>query len=223
MKIRSHRSLAPSLLLLLILPFLLFLPTTTYDPSPNQDFCIAIPNSSIAVNGFPCKPSSSVTSDDFFFPNLSVKLNTSSPFNASATLIDVLSFPALNTLGISVASVVFGRGGLITAHSHPRATEIVFVTGGQVLIGFVATDGKFFSKVVGAGGLFVIPMGLVHFEYNVGQGIATATVAFNSQLPGIVIPAAALFGSTPAVPDAVLREAFGVGEEVVQEIRAKFG
>ncbi|KAI0527440.1 hypothetical protein KFK09_003041 [Dendrobium nobile] len=225
MKMSSHHYLSQSLLLLLLHSSLLFPPTAAYDPEPNQDFCVAIPDSpnSISINGFPCKPSSSVTSDDFFSTILSINLTTNDRFGANASFADVLSFPGLNTLGISLVRVVFAPAGLVQPHTHPCATELVFVTEGQLLVGFVATDGRYFSKVVGAGELFVIPMGLMHFQYNVGEVTAAATVAFNSQLPGTVIAARSLFGSKPAVPDVVLSEAFGVEEEVVKQIRAKFG
>ncbi|KAK8919039.1 Germin-like protein 3-8 [Platanthera zijinensis] len=214
---------ASSLLLLLFLLHL-FSPAVAADPDPAQDFCVGIPNDvATSVNGFPCKPDASVTSDDFFSTVLSVNLTTNNSMGAGVSFADAHSFPGLNTLGISMVRVDVAPAGLVTPHTHPRATELVFVTEGRLLVGFVATDGRYFSKVVGPGELFVIPIGLIHFQYNVGEVKAAATVAFGSQLPGTVLAARSLFGSKPAVPDVVLSEAFGVEKEVVREIRAKFG
>lgn len=218
---KSHRLHQTSSLLLLL--FLLG-PVAAADPDPTQDFCVGIPNHAAAsVNGFPCKPHASVTSDDFFSTVLSVNLNTNNSMGAAASFADARSFPGLNTLGISMVRVDFAPAGLVTPHTHPRAAELVFVTEGRLLVGFISTDGRYFSKVVGPGELFVIPMGLIHFQYNVGEVKAAATVAFGSQLPGTVLAAQSLFGSEPAVPDVVLSEAFGVEKKVVREIRARFG
>ncbi|PKI63170.1 hypothetical protein CRG98_016355 [Punica granatum] len=203
----------------------LFLVAPCYaaDPDPLQDFCVADLNSSASVNGFPCKPSSEVTSSDFFFDGFTKEGNVSNVFGLRVTSANVLSFPGLNTLGMSMNRVEFAPGGLNSPHSHPRATELGVVVQGKLLVGLVTTSNVFYSKEVGPGELFVIPRGLVHFQRNIGEGKALSFTAFNSQLPGAVFTAPTLFAATPTVPNEVLTQAFQVDENVVNQIKSKFG
>jgi quercetin dioxygenase-like cupin family protein len=207
------------LLVILLLP----LPSLLADPDPLQDFCVADLSASTSVNGFPCKPASKVTSDDFFFDGLNKEGNTTNIFGVNATFGNVLTFPGLNTLGMSMNRVDFAIGGVNPPHSHPRATEIGLIISGQVLVGIVTTGNVYFSKVLTAGQVFVIPKGLLHFQKNVGPGKVLAFVSFNSQLPGVAIVPLNLFASTPSIPNDVLTKTFQVGDDVVNSIKSKFG
>ncbi|XP_040988975.1 germin-like protein subfamily T member 1 [Juglans microcarpa x Juglans regia] len=216
---RSHVHMLSYLLVLLLLPLL----ASSADPDSLQDFCVADQSaSSISVNGYPCKPASKVTTDDFFFDGLTKVGDTSNIFGSSVTAGNVLSFPALNTLGISMNRVDLAAGGLNPPHTHPRATESGVVISGQVLVGFVTPGNVYHSKVLYAGQMFVIPRGLVHFQKNVGTGIALIVTAFNSQLPGAVVLPFNLFASTPTIPNDVLARAFQVEEKVIESIKPKF-
>jgi hypothetical protein len=136
-----------SLLVILLLP----LPSLLADPDPLQDFCVADLSASTSVNGFPCKLASKVTSSDFFFDGLSKEGDTTNIFDLNVTVGNVLAFPGLNTLGMSMNRVDFAIGGVNPPHSHPRATETGLIISGQVLVGFVTTGNVFFSKVLTAG------------------------------------------------------------------------
>ncbi|XP_011087281.1 germin-like protein subfamily T member 2 [Sesamum indicum] len=207
------------LILLLLLPF----PSHSADPDPLQDFCIADLKGTISANGFPCKLASNVTSDDFFFDGLSQEGSTNNSFGSSVTQGNVLAFPGLNTLGISMNRVDIAPGGLNPPHSHPRATESGIVVQGKLLVGLITTGNVFYSKNLTAGQMFVIPRGLVHFQLNVGQEKALIFTAFNSHLPGAVVLPLNLFASTASVPDNVLTKAFQVEQTVIDEIKSKFG
>uniref|UniRef100_A0A0E0KKE0 Germin-like protein n=1 Tax=Oryza punctata TaxID=4537 RepID=A0A0E0KKE0_ORYPU len=202
--------------------------TCVADPEPVQDFCVAVvpragdAAASPAYPGFPCKPASTVVSDDFFFAGLAVAGNTDNRFGFNATLGNVEAFPGLNTLGVSINRGDFAPGGLNALHSHPRAAELVHVVAGRILVGFVSTAGRFYSKVLGEGESFVIPRGMIHFQYNVGDVAARAITAFNSQLPGVVAAAPSLFGSDPEIPDAVLAENFQVDVKIIKLIKSEF-
>ncbi|KAH8941627.1 hypothetical protein BDL97_14G052600 [Sphagnum fallax] len=91
-----------------------------------------------------------------------------------------------------MARLDFAQGGLVPPHTHPRATEILFVVEGSLLVGFL----------------------------NVGEGQAIAIAALNSQNPGVQAQAAALFGS--GISDVVLERAFGLSEKAVDHIKFKF-
>ncbi|KAH7661855.1 Germin protein [Dioscorea alata] len=208
---------------LLIISIALLISFCQCDPDALQDFCIAELKNQPFINGFPCKSPRDVTSDDFFFAGLAQEKDTDNILGSNLTAGNVLSFPGLNTLSMSMNRVDFAPGGINPPHSHPRAAELVFVMRGCLLVGFVATDGKFFSKTLKAGEVFVIPKGLIHFQYNVGKKTATAITSFNSQLPGVVIAANTLFGSTPEIPTGVLTKAFSVDDKLINEIKSKFG
>ena len=213
-----------SAIVLLFSAMLLLSPCFCSDPDPLQDFCVAnLQSTGDSVNGFPCKPASNVTSDDFFFPGLSNEGNTNNAFGSKVTSANVLTFPGLNTLGLSINRVDLAPGGLNPPHTHPRSSELVLVLKGQMLVGFVTTGNVFFSKTVKAGESFVIPRGLTHFQYNVGEGKAVAITVFDSQLPGAVVVPVTLFGSKPSIPDEVLAKTFQVDQQVVDAIKSKFG
>lgn len=198
-------------------------PSQSADPDPLQDFCIAdLKDSTSSVNGFPCKPASDVTSEDFFFDGLSEEGNTTNAFGVSVTPGNVLAFPGLNSLGISMNRVDLAPGGINPPHSHPRATESGVVIEGRVLVGLVTTGNVFYSKVLTPGQMFVAPRGLVHFQQNVGDGKALIFTAFNSHLPGALVVAANLFGSKPSIPDDVLAKAFQVENSIIDGIKSKF-
>jgi len=206
------------LVVLLLLP----LPSLFADPDPLQDFCIADLSASTSINGFPCKPASKVTTDDFVFDGLSKEGNTSNIFGVGITSADVLSFPGLNTLGVSLIRADLAVGGVIPPHTHPRATEAVLVASGHILVGLVTTGNVYYSKVLTAGQLFIIPRGLVHFQRNVGPGKALFFTSFNSQSPGIAFISTNLFGTTPSIPNDVLTKTFQVGDDVINSIKSKF-
>ncbi|KAI3429972.1 Germin-like protein [Psidium guajava] len=223
MEISPASRISPLFCLTIGLVLVFPIPSYLADPDLLQDFCVADVKAPIAINGFPCKPASEVTPDDFFFDGLSVEGNTSNQFGMSLTPGNVLSFPGLNTLGISMNRVDFAPGGLNPPHSHPRATESGIIIEGRLLVGFVTTGNVFYSKILTAGQMFVVPKGLVHFQKNVGEGKALIFTAFNSHLPGAAILSTTLFGATPAIPNDVLTKAFQVEEDVINEMKAKFG
>ncbi|XP_020095337.1 germin-like protein 3-8 [Ananas comosus] len=216
---------ANSLLLLLSLSLTIFFVPTSLaaDADPLQDFCVADLHSPVVVNGFPCKPNFTVVSDDFFSSAISVAGDTNNMFGSSITPANVLSFPGLNTLGLSMNRVDIAPGGVNPPHVHPHATQLGFVVEGKVLVGFVTTAGVFYSKVLGPGMNFIIPRGLMHFELNIGEGKALEITAFNSQLPGTVVSSVTLFGSKPPIPDAVLSRTFQVDNQIIDLIKSKFG
>ncbi|KAL3031066.1 hypothetical protein AAZX31_02G007900 [Glycine max] len=115
----------------------------------------------------------------------------------------------------------YKAGGLNPPHTHPRATEIVFVLDGELDVGFISTSNKLISKSIKNGEIFVFPKGLVHYQKNNGDKPASVLSAFDSQLPGTVSIAAALITSTPTVPDNVLAQAFQIDTTKVDDIKAK--
>ncbi|TXG66150.1 hypothetical protein EZV62_007425 [Acer yangbiense] len=197
------------------------------DPSPLQDFCVAINDTknAVFVNGKFCKDPKLATPNDFFFSGLNNPRNTENQVGSTVTPVNVAQIPGLNTLGISLAHVDFAPyGGLTPPHTHPRATEIVLVQEGTLHAGFVTSnpENKLFTKVLNKGDVFVFPVGLIHFQFNIGKTKAVATVALTSQNPGIITIANTVFGSNPAINPDVLSKAFQLDQNVVKSLQKLF-
>ncbi|KAJ4788521.1 Germin-like protein 1-1 [Rhynchospora pubera] len=190
------------------------------DPDMVQDVCVADLNSSVKVNGFPCK--ADISADDFYFKGLANPGATNNTMGSVVTGANVEKIPGLNTLGVSLSRIDYAPGGLNPPHTHPRATEMIFVLEGELEVGFITTSNKLFTKNITKGDIFVFPRGLVHFQKNNGVEPAAVIAAFNSQLPGTQSLAVTLFGSTPEVPESVLTKAFQVGTKEVDKIKSRF-
>ncbi|XP_007030282.2 PREDICTED: germin-like protein subfamily 1 member 13 [Theobroma cacao] len=197
------------------------------DPSPLQDFCVALNDTKIAVfvNGKFCKDPMLAKAEDFFFSGLNVPGNTSNQLGSKVTPVNVEQIPGLNTLGVSLARVDFAPyGGLNPPHTHPRATEILVVLEGTLYVGFVTSnpDNRLITKVLYPGDVFVFPVGLIHFQLNIGKTNAVAFAAFGSQNPGVITIAKAVFGSNPPINPDVLTKAFQLDKNVVKYLQSQF-
>ncbi|XP_061946701.1 germin-like protein subfamily 1 member 14 [Populus nigra] len=197
------------------------------DPSPLQDFCVAINDTKdgVFVNGKFCKDPKLATANDFFFSGLNIARSTSNPVGSVVTPANVAQIPGLNTLGISLVRIDYAPyGGLNPPHTHPRATEILTVLEGTLYVGFVTSnpDNRLITKVLNPGDVFVFPVGLIHFQFNVGKTKASAIAALSSQNPGVITIANAVFGSTPPIRSDVLAKAFQVDNKIVDYLQKQF-
>ncbi|KAL2320210.1 hypothetical protein Fmac_029179 [Flemingia macrophylla] len=198
---------------------------SAYDPSPLQDFCVALNDTknAVFVNGKVCKDPKLVKAEDFF---RHVEAgNTSNPLGAQVTQVFVDQLPGLNTLGVSLARIDFAPKGLNPPHTHPRGTEVLIVLEGTLYVGFVTSnqDGnRLFTKVLNKGDVFVFPIGLIHFQLNVGYGNAVAIAGLSSQSPGTITIANALFKATPPISTEVLTKAFQVDKKTIDYLQKQF-
>lgn len=179
----------------------------------------------VFVNGFVCKNPNLVTANDFFFPGLNVPGNTMNPQGSAVTAVSVNELPGLNTLGISMVRIDFAPNGQNPPHTHPRATEILTVIQGQLLVGFVTSNqngNQLLSMQLKQGDVFVFPEGLIHFQQNNGLVPAVAIAALSSQNPGVITIANAVFGSKPPISDEILAKAFMIEKAQVDWIQSQF-
>ncbi|GMI66674.1 germin-like protein 10 [Hibiscus trionum] len=191
------------------------------DPDPLQDLCVADKVAGLHINGFPCKNGANVTGDDFFFTGLTNPPTINNTMGAVITAANVDKIPGLNTLGISLARIDYQPCGLNPPHIHPRASEIIFVLDGELDVGFFTTSSKLVSKSLKKGDIFVFPQGLIHYQKNNGGRPASVIAGFDSQFPGTQSITAALFTSTPPMPDDVLTMAFRIGTKGLKKMRSK--
>ncbi|XP_060167524.1 putative germin-like protein 2-1 [Lycium barbarum] len=201
-----------------------------FDPSPLQDFCVAVDDSKTAVfvNGKFCKDPKLVMANDFFISGLNIPGNTSNQLGSAVNLVNVNKLHGLNTLGISLARIDYAPYGVNPPHVHPRATEFLVVLEGTLYVGFVLSNpgpnmkNKLFTKILHQGDVFVFPIGLIHFQFNVEKNKAVALAGLSSQNPGVITIANAVFGSDPPINDDVLTKAFQVDKKVVDYLRSQF-
>ena len=150
--------------------------------------------------------------------------NTYNKVGSNVTNVNVDTFPGLNTLGISLARIDFAPYGQNPPHTHPRGTEILVVLEGTLFVGFVTsnTDNRLFTKTLNKGDVFVFPVGLIHFQVNVGKTNAIAISGLSSQNAGAITIANAVFGSNPPINPDVLTKAFQLDKKVVKYLQKEF-
>ncbi|KAG4138568.1 hypothetical protein ERO13_D07G142300v2 [Gossypium hirsutum] len=197
------------------------------DPSPLQDFCVAIndPKDGVFVNGKFCKDPKLAKAKDFYYSGLNIPRNTSNPVGSTVTPVNIAQIPGLNTLGISLVRIDYApNGGLNPPHTHPRATEILVLVEGTLYVGFVTsnTDNRLIAKVLYPGDVFVFPIGLIHFQFNVGKTKAVAFAGLSSQNPGVITIANAVFGPNPSINPDILVKALQLDKNVVKKLQSKF-
>ncbi|TXG67587.1 hypothetical protein EZV62_008862 [Acer yangbiense] len=207
-----------------LLAFVLMAMASAYDPSPLQDYCVAINDTKTAifVNGRFCKDPSLATGDDFTFSGLNIPADTNNLLGENVTLLTVDNFPGLNTLGITIARADFAPGGVIPPHIHPRGTELLLVQKGTIYAGFVDSNNTLFGKILYPGDVFVIPLALNHFVVNIGKTDGVLFASFNSQNPGFITLANSVFGTNPPIDPYALARAFQLDVNAVKQLQAKF-
>ncbi|KAK3011658.1 hypothetical protein RJ639_010671 [Escallonia herrerae] len=195
-----------------------------YEPSPLQDFCVADPSSSAFVNGRACMDPKLVQADHFSFSGLHLPRNTSNKLGSVVSPVTVAQLPGLNTLGIALARIDYAPWGVVPPHVHPRGTEILTVLEGSLEVGFVTSnpENRLITKFLQMGDAFVFPVGLVHYQRNVGHGNAVSISALSSQNPGVITVANAVFGSNAPIPADTLVKAFQVDKNLVDYLQLTF-
>ncbi|GLJ44845.1 hypothetical protein SUGI_0943390 [Cryptomeria japonica] len=128
-------------------------------------------------------------------------------------------FPALNGLGVSMAVLQFPAGGVNPPHTHPRASELLYLVDGCLLVGVVDTTGKLFTQTLTKGDLFVFPKGLLHYQLNTdNEAGAMAVSAFGSANAGTVSLPSTLF--TSGITDDVLAKSFKTNTPTIELLKA---
>lgn len=195
----------------------IYAPTSaTSDSPPLQDVCPMAPQGErreLSMNGFLCKHPSTILASDFKTLLLNHAGDLDSIARSSVSMVTAAEFPGLNTLGLSMARTDIAPYGVVLPHSHPRASEMMFVHGGSVVAGFLDTEGRLFQKRLGEGEVFVFPRGLLHYVMNYGFGLATAFSVLNSQNPGVVgVAHAMFFASESDVVEGLMARMLKFGE-----------
>jgi quercetin dioxygenase-like cupin family protein len=190
------------------------------DPDPLQDFCVADLTSTVSVNGFPCRPRDNVTAKDFTYTGFRKPAypTSVSETGATADLASVYNFPGLNTMGLCHARLDFAVGGVIPLHTHPRASETLFVLKGSVYTGFISEDNVLYASTLEVGDFTIFPRALSPFQLNVGNETAITFNTLNSQSPGFLFTANQMF--VPNITSAVIERSFGINGTTVRDLKS---
>lgn len=128
----------------------------------------------------------------------------------------VQDYPGLNTQGLSHVRLDFDIGGVIPPHTHPLASETLFVVEGSIFTGFVSHDNVLYSKTLQKGDMFLYPRGLLHFQLNVGNGPALTFNSFNAQMPALLLAANQLLATN--ISNTVLTKSFGASDAAINAL-----
>ncbi|GLT54748.1 hypothetical protein SLA2020_279210 [Shorea laevis] len=116
------------------------------------------------------------------------------------------------------------RGTASQLGSNVTLLNVDKIPEGTLYVGFVTSnpENRLITKTLNAGDVFVFPIGLIHFQFNVGKTNAVAFAGLGSQNPGLIVIAKNIFGSNPPINPDVLIKAFQLDKNVVNYLQKKF-
>uniref|UniRef100_A0A803M727 Germin-like protein n=1 Tax=Chenopodium quinoa TaxID=63459 RepID=A0A803M727_CHEQI len=183
------------------------------------DFCVGDLSLPRGPEGYACKDPTNVTADDFVYTGFRGEKVTSSVFKNNITLAFVEAFPALNGLGISLARLDLGVGGVIPVHSH-RTSEIIIVVKGTIIAGFMDQNNTAYYKQLEVGDVMIFPTAMLHFQVNAGSTPALAFVSLNSENPAVQLTTFSLFGGN--LPAEIAQQITYLSHQEVMRMRGIF-
>ncbi|CAI9292322.1 unnamed protein product [Lactuca saligna] len=175
------------------------------------------------LTDFITPPNVGLPLDGNFFTFTGMRALVGAPFPTAFKVLkaSMAEFPALNGQSVSYAILQFPNGTVNPPHTHPRASELLFVLMGSLEVGFVDTTNKLFSQTLQQGDIFVFPKGLVHFQFNSdSKNPALALSAFGSASAGTVSVPNSVFNST--IDDQILAMSFKTDVATIQKIKSGF-
>ncbi|KAF6151595.1 hypothetical protein GIB67_021781 [Kingdonia uniflora] len=199
----------------------LFLFALLFSSSYALDFCVGDVKGPETPVGYLCKPTSKVTVDDFVFTGLGAAGNTSNIIKAAVSPAFSAQFPGLNGLGISIARLDIAAGGVIPFHTHPSASEVLLVTQGKILAGFVSSANTVYLKTLKKGDVMIFPKGLLHFQLNAAGYPSIAFVSFSDPSPGLQILDFALFAND--LPSEFVEATTFLDDATVKKLKSVLG
>lgn len=201
--IMSTNKMALSSLTLIIFLLVLITPSLAGDADILTDY-VAPPNGTI---------------DGAFFTYTGLRAFIgSNPTTVTITKVTMAELPALNGQSVSFAALYYPPGTVNPPHTHPRASELLFLVVGSLEVGFVDTSNHLFTQKLQAGDMFVFPKGLLHYQYNAdGKSPAIAFSAFGSASAGTVAIPNAVFNTS--IYDPILAASFKTDAKTIEKLK----
>ncbi|KMZ75835.1 Germin-like protein subfamily 3 member 3 [Zostera marina] len=168
--------------------------TSTISHGLTQDFCVADTSLPESPSGYLCKNIENVTADDFSFSF--EPTNIIDPFKFGVKFGFAPQFHGVNGQGIGLARIDIAVGGTVPLHTHPRASELVLIISGTVVMGFITSDSNMlYQTTLNANDVMIVPRGLQHFQINTGKVPVTFYAILNNQNPGFQVTSFSMFGN----------------------------
>ncbi|KAE8663181.1 Germin-like protein subfamily 1 member 17 [Hibiscus syriacus] len=103
-------------------------------------------------------------------------------------------------------------------------TEILVVVKGTHYVGFVTfnPENRLIAKILYFGDVFVFPIGLIHFQFNIGNTLTVAIAGLSSKNAVVITIANALSGSNQPINPDILTRAFQLDKNVVTHLQSLF-
>ncbi|KAI3419909.1 Germin-like protein [Psidium guajava] len=179
--------------------------TSAGDPDILTDF--------VAPNG------TNIDGTFFTFTGMRSLINADPPTTFTVTKASAKEFPALEGQSVSYAVLEFPAGAVNPPHTHPRGSELLFLTYGTLEVGFVDTTNKLFTQTLQTGDMFIFPKGLVHFQLNTNQtDNAVAVSAFGSASAGLVSVPVTVFETN--IDSGILAKSFNTTVNTIEALKA---
>ncbi|KAJ3180435.1 hypothetical protein HDU87_001944 [Geranomyces variabilis] len=133
--------------------------------------------------------------------------------------MNLASLPALDRQHIALTLILLEPCGANLPHTHPRASEALYVINGdKVLVGVIEENGgKVILNNLDTGKATFVPQGALHFEQNLTCEPAVVIAANPSEDPGTLTIASEFW----MLPDGTLEASLGVDESEVRKIRGQ--
>ncbi|KAL0303679.1 UNVERIFIED_CONTAM: Germin-like protein 9-3 [Sesamum radiatum] len=166
---------------------------------------------------FIAPPNTTVDGEFFTYTGLRSFIGATPP-NFTVYKATMAQLPALNGQSVSYAALFYPPGSVNPTHTHPRASELLFLLIGCLEVGFVDTTNHLFTQTLQQGDIFVFPKGLVHYQYNPdGQNPAIALSAFGSASAGTVSIPSAVFNTS--IDDPILAASFKTDVATIRQLK----
>lgn len=155
-------------------------------------------------------------SEDFVF-DLDGSNATSTGAGGEVRPLTVSQLPSLSKEGISLTLVSLDPCGINLPHSHPRATEVIYlIKGSHLRTAFVEENGgRTITNDLSTGQTTFFPQGLIHYQQNLGCKEAVFLASLNNEDPGVVTTAKRLF----SLDESALADTFDLEVDTINHIR----
>ncbi|KAL2063184.1 hypothetical protein VTL71DRAFT_6256 [Oculimacula yallundae] len=118
------------------------------------------------------------------------------------------TFPALTTMGMTLAMLNLGPCAMLPPHMHPRATNLVVAVEGTTNTYMVEENGaRVVKQTLTPGKMTIFPQGSLHTMQNTGCTNATLVSALNSEDQGTLNMLNNLF----LLPEDLVKASYGGG------------
>ena len=102
-------------------------------------------------------------------------------------IANIENYPATHNQAISQTLFQLEPQGCNSPHHHPEAVEILFVFQGTINVTRVEPNGgATYSDTLHENMTVIFPRGHIHFQHNIGVGVARYISTLNSELPGVM-------------------------------------